>query len=123
MGPRSGGAHIGSQHFERLKLRPWLETVRAHPSRAHYASLRPAPPSGRRDGTPVHYERSVRSRPRYIRAAAKAGVGAARAWQTEDELNGISYEREDPEIYDLFSRECAKSGAEVRLVRPEYVRS
>ena len=49
--------------------------------------------------------------------------GAARAWQTEDELNGISYEREDPEIYDLFSRECARSGAEVRLARPEYVRS
>ncbi len=38
------------------------------------------------------------------------------------ELNGIEYEDEDPEIYELYVAECAKHGAEVRLPRPAYRR-
>lgn len=36
------------------------------------------------------------------------------------EIEGIPYEDEDPEIYELFERECAKNGAEVVLPRPTY---
>ena len=32
----------------------------------------------------------------------------------------VDYADEDPEVYDLFVRECAKNGAEVRLPRPQY---
>lgn len=36
------------------------------------------------------------------------------------EIEGIAYEEEDPEIYELFERRCAKNGAEVELPRPTY---
>jgi quercetin dioxygenase-like cupin family protein len=53
------------------------------------------------------------------------GVASGRAdrnaeWSTEDELNGIDYELEDPAIFKLYSEECQKHGAEVRMARPEY---
>jgi hypothetical protein len=34
----------------------------------------------------------------------------------------VDYADEDPEIYDLFVRECAKHGAEVKLPRPQYAK-
>jgi hypothetical protein len=40
----------------------------------------------------------------------------------ETELNGINYEDEDPEVYALYERECAKHGAEVKLPKPTYRR-
>jgi hypothetical protein len=32
----------------------------------------------------------------------------------------VDYEDEDPEVYALFERECAKNGATVTLPRPQY---
>lgn len=43
------------------------------------------------------------------------------AWMTENEINGIDYEREDPAIYQLYEEECARHGAKVELPRPNYV--
>ncbi|MBM2811983.1 MAG: Gentisate 1,2-dioxygenase [Chloroflexi bacterium] len=40
--------------------------------------------------------------------------------ETEDGYSGIPYYREDPAIYDLYLSECAKSGAQVVLPRPDY---
>lgn len=37
------------------------------------------------------------------------------------ELEGIAYDEEDPEIYDMFARECARNGATPALPRPSYV--
>ncbi|MBM2809660.1 MAG: Gentisate 1,2-dioxygenase [Chloroflexi bacterium] len=42
------------------------------------------------------------------------------AWYTPEELEGISYEDQDPEIHDLYVTECAKHGAQVKKTRPEY---
>ena len=42
---------------------------------------------------------------------------------TEAEMTGIPYEGEDPEIYEMYVRECAANGAEVWLPRPRYTRS
>ena len=36
------------------------------------------------------------------------------------DTNQIEYEDEDPAVYELYERECAKSGAEVVLPRPAY---
>jgi quercetin dioxygenase-like cupin family protein len=41
-------------------------------------------------------------------------------WNTEDELNGIDYELQDPAIHELYVEECKKHGAEVRLPQPAY---
>lgn len=35
--------------------------------------------------------------------------------------NQIEYPQEDPEVYELYKRECAERGATVRIPRPEYV--
>jgi mannose-6-phosphate isomerase-like protein (cupin superfamily) len=43
-----------------------------------------------------------------------------RGWNTEEGILGISYEREDPAIYDLYLEECALHGTEVILPRPQY---
>jgi mannose-6-phosphate isomerase-like protein (cupin superfamily) len=32
----------------------------------------------------------------------------------------VAYEDEDPEVYDLFVRECSRNGAEVKLPRPQH---
>jgi hypothetical protein len=32
----------------------------------------------------------------------------------------IDYEDEDPEVYAVFERECAKNGAQVTLPKPDY---
>ena len=36
------------------------------------------------------------------------------------DTNQIEYEDEDPEVYELYEQECAKSGAKVVLPRPAY---
>ena len=36
------------------------------------------------------------------------------------DTNQIEYEDQDPEVHELYERECAKSGAEVVLPRPTY---
>ena len=36
------------------------------------------------------------------------------------DTNQIEYEDQDPEVHELYERECAKLGAEVVLPRPEY---
>jgi quercetin dioxygenase-like cupin family protein len=41
-------------------------------------------------------------------------------WNTEQEMAGIAYADEDPGIYDLYLRECARHGAAVVLPRPSY---
>jgi quercetin dioxygenase-like cupin family protein len=38
----------------------------------------------------------------------------------EREIDGIRYEDEDPAIYDGYVAECARTGAEVKLKRPNY---
>jgi hypothetical protein len=50
-----------------------------------------------------------------------AGLSRNEELNTEEELNGIPYELEDPAIYQLYEGECARHGAEVRLQRPAYV--
>jgi len=37
-----------------------------------------------------------------------------------EELAGIPYDEEDPDVYTSFERECAKNGAAVTLPRPVY---
>ncbi len=44
-------------------------------------------------------------------------------YNTESEMMGIAYEEEDTEIYEMYARECAASGAEVILPRPRYKRA
>lgn len=44
----------------------------------------------------------------------------ATAISTRDGGNQIAYEDEDPDIYELFEAECARSGATPKLPRPAY---
>jgi quercetin dioxygenase-like cupin family protein len=53
-------------------------------------------------------------------ASGRGDRGAA--WNTEEELNGIDYEREDPAIFELYTAECRKHGADVRMEQPAYVK-
>ena len=46
---------------------------------------------------------------------------AGRGWNTNEEITGIPYDRENPAIYDRYGQECEKNGAAVVLPRPEYV--
>ena len=46
---------------------------------------------------------------------------AGQGWNTNEEIAGIPYDREDPSIYDRYVEECEKNGATVTLPRPEYV--
>ncbi len=46
---------------------------------------------------------------------------AGQGWNSDAEITGIPYDREDPAIYDRYVAECAKNGATVVLPRPEYV--
>ena len=41
-------------------------------------------------------------------------------WSTAQEMAGIPYDDEDPEIYDTYVRQCAEHGAKVVLPRPSY---
>ena len=44
------------------------------------------------------------------------GVG----WNTQAEVMGIPYDREDPDIYDEYYAECQAKGVHVELPRPNY---
>lgn len=52
-----------------------------------------------------------------LRAPAAGG-----GWNTQEEMWGIPYEEEDPEIYEEYVQECLKHGATVALPRPAYRR-
>lgn len=41
-------------------------------------------------------------------------------WNTKEEMEGISYEREDPSIYEMYVESCARDGAQVLLPRPVH---
>lgn len=43
-------------------------------------------------------------------------------WNTQSEIVGLSYEDQDPAIYDTYLAECARHGATVTLERPSYRR-
>ncbi|MBM2810988.1 MAG: Gentisate 1,2-dioxygenase [Chloroflexi bacterium] len=44
-----------------------------------------------------------------------------RGWNTKEEVRGIPYDRENPAIYDLYEKECAKHGASITLPHPNYI--
>jgi len=40
------------------------------------------------------------------------------AWNTKEEMEGIPYEREDREIWQMYLDSCQANGAEVRMAHP-----
>jgi hypothetical protein len=52
----------------------------------------------------------------------RRGVLATTAISEREGGLQVDYADEDPEIYDLFVRECTKNGAEVKLPRPQYAK-